>query len=200
MKNFNRDNRSNRSGGSRGDKWPERRDFGDRRGPRPQMHQAVCSECGQECEIPFRPTGDRPVFCRTCFGKHGKTNSAGPGAKNYQRSDSDNKRMFEAVCSKCGNKCEVPFRPTGDKPVYCSQCFDKGSKFSAKTPDQFKEQFEILNSKLDKILRALNPTVSLPADREEETATAKKDKAGKASVKIVPKKIKTKKSASGGKK
>lgn len=29
--------------------------------------QAVCSECGKECEIPFKPTGDRPVYCRDCF-------------------------------------------------------------------------------------------------------------------------------------
>jgi len=29
--------------------------------------KAVCAECGQECEVPFRPTGDRPVYCRDCF-------------------------------------------------------------------------------------------------------------------------------------
>jgi CxxC-x17-CxxC domain-containing protein len=32
-----------------------------------QMHKAVCAECGTECEVPFQPTGDRPVFCRDCF-------------------------------------------------------------------------------------------------------------------------------------
>jgi CxxC-x17-CxxC domain-containing protein len=34
---------------------------------------AVCSECGKETTIPFRPTQGRPVFCRECFGKQKKT-------------------------------------------------------------------------------------------------------------------------------
>ena len=48
-----------RSGGS---------DFG---GPR-EMHKAICAECGEECDIPFKPSGDRPVYCRECFQKHKK--------------------------------------------------------------------------------------------------------------------------------
>jgi CxxC-x17-CxxC domain-containing protein len=33
--------------------------------------------------------------------------------------------MYDAVCADCGNACKVPFNPTGEKPVYCSDCFDK---------------------------------------------------------------------------
>ena len=49
------------------------RRFGNRgssfdRGPR-EMHKAVCSECGKECEVPFQPTEGKPVFCRDCFAK-----------------------------------------------------------------------------------------------------------------------------------
>lgn len=55
------------------------RDFGNRRGgggdfrrrsfgPR-EMHKAVCSGCGKECEVPFRPAQDRPVYCKECFMK-----------------------------------------------------------------------------------------------------------------------------------
>jgi CxxC-x17-CxxC domain-containing protein len=32
-----------------------------------QMHRATCANCGVECEVPFQPTGDRPVYCRDCF-------------------------------------------------------------------------------------------------------------------------------------
>ncbi|MBN2202840.1 MAG: DNA-directed RNA polymerase [Candidatus Aenigmarchaeota archaeon] len=39
------------------------------RGPR-EMHKAVCTECGQECEVPFKPTEGKPVYCRDCFAKH----------------------------------------------------------------------------------------------------------------------------------
>ena len=38
------------------------------RGPR-EMHKAICSECGKECEVPFKPTEGKPVFCRECFAK-----------------------------------------------------------------------------------------------------------------------------------
>ena len=39
------------------------------RGPRTQreMHPAVCAACGCETQVPFRPSGDRPVYCRDCF-------------------------------------------------------------------------------------------------------------------------------------
>ncbi len=37
-----------------------------RQGPR-EMHAAVCSECNADCEVPFKPSGDKPVLCRDCF-------------------------------------------------------------------------------------------------------------------------------------
>jgi CxxC-x17-CxxC domain-containing protein len=33
--------------------------------------------------------------------------------------------MFSATCSNCGREARVPFQPRGDKPVYCSDCFEK---------------------------------------------------------------------------
>ncbi|MBI5149084.1 DNA-directed RNA polymerase [Candidatus Pacearchaeota archaeon] len=45
--------------------------FGNRRfdsGPR-EMHKAVCSECKKECEVPFKPTEGKPVYCRDCYAK-----------------------------------------------------------------------------------------------------------------------------------
>lgn len=27
----------------------------------------VCSQCGKQTTVPFRPTQNRPVFCRECF-------------------------------------------------------------------------------------------------------------------------------------
>jgi len=38
------------------------------RGPR-EMHKAVCTECGAECEVPFKPTEGKPVYCRDCWQK-----------------------------------------------------------------------------------------------------------------------------------
>jgi CxxC-x17-CxxC domain-containing protein len=35
-----------------------------------EMHKAVCSKCKKECEVPFKPTEGKPVYCRDCFAKH----------------------------------------------------------------------------------------------------------------------------------
>ena len=53
--------RSNRSGGFN-------RGFRSNFGPR-EMHKAVCDECKQECEVPFKPTEGKPVYCKECFRK-----------------------------------------------------------------------------------------------------------------------------------
>lgn len=34
------------------------------------MYKATCSDCGKECEVPFKPTEGRPVYCRECYRKH----------------------------------------------------------------------------------------------------------------------------------
>ena len=41
-------------------------DSGFSRGPR-EMHDATCAQCGSETQVPFRPTGARPVYCSDCF-------------------------------------------------------------------------------------------------------------------------------------
>ena len=35
-----------------------------------QIFNAVCSECGSECEVPFQPKADKPVFCQKCWSNH----------------------------------------------------------------------------------------------------------------------------------
>lgn len=39
-------------------------------GARP-LFAAVCSECGKETQVPFKPTAGKPVYCRECFQKRG---------------------------------------------------------------------------------------------------------------------------------
>ncbi len=34
-----------------------------------EMHKATCADCGKECEVPFKPDGSRPVYCRECYAK-----------------------------------------------------------------------------------------------------------------------------------
>lgn len=37
--------------------------------PERKMWDAVCSECGKECKVPFEPDEDRPVYCKECYKK-----------------------------------------------------------------------------------------------------------------------------------
>jgi len=155
------------------------------------MHQATCSDCGKPCEVPFRPTGDRPVYCNVCFEKHGpaKTERSDSGRPSF-----GDKRMFEAVCDSCGKKCEVPFRPTGDKPVYCSDCFKKNPGDKTRSSGSDKDQFAILNAKLDQILKALMPKVSSNSlESKVLKAEAKPKKITTVKVKPAAKKIVAKK-------
>ena len=39
------------------------------RAPR-EMSKVKCSDCGQEAEVPFKPTEGRPVYCKDCWEKH----------------------------------------------------------------------------------------------------------------------------------
>lgn len=32
-----------------------------------EMHTVTCAECGRETQVPFKPSGDRPVYCQDCF-------------------------------------------------------------------------------------------------------------------------------------
>lgn len=41
-----------------------------------------------------------------------------------------NREMHTAVCASCGKEARVPFAPRGDKPVYCSDCFQQQRRSS----------------------------------------------------------------------
>jgi len=186
------------SGGNRGGGRFERRDFNQRgsgRGgyDRPQMFSATCDSCGKECEVPFRPTGERPVYCSECFESRGEGNSNrerrydNRGDRGNSRGSSySDKQMYSAVCDSCGKDCEVPFRPTGDRPVYCRDCFGNtdagrggrsGGGSSGCDCSESQALLKEMNSKLDKILRDLGTTkfVRVPSDGKSKDG---KDKEG----------------------
>jgi len=37
-----------------------------------KMYKAVCADCGNECEVPFKPIEGRKIYCRECYRKHRK--------------------------------------------------------------------------------------------------------------------------------
>jgi len=136
MNNFN----NNRSGGSRGgsrggyrsDNRGGRSNFGSRDSRPSEMHDAVCAECGKNCQIPFFPRSGKPVFCSDCFEKQ---NSNGGNRRSDDRRSSYSDR-----------------RDSNDRRSNYSERRDSKPRNDRPSVD-YKEQFEIVNSKLDKVLR-----------------------------------------------
>lgn len=60
------------------------------------------------------------------------------GGDRGDRGDRGAKQMFAATCGDCGKDCEVPFRPTGKHPVFCSSCFrnQEGGDSRARAPQR----------------------------------------------------------------
>jgi CxxC-x17-CxxC domain-containing protein len=158
-------------GGGRGGFGGNRGGFGGGRGGfgRPQMHSATCAECGEDCEVPFKPDGSKPVLCSRCF-KGGKDNHE-RRFNAFEDFEDRGPRKHKTVCSACGKECEVPFKPDGSKPVYCDDCFGRGDKKpefrKSEGGSVSKKEFDQLNSKLDAILKRLDSLMPKSAEKTE---------------------------------
>jgi CxxC-x17-CxxC domain-containing protein len=104
----------------------------------------TCSDCQQ----PFEFTASEQQFysdrgfteprrCSSCRASRKAARDGGSGSSYGSNSGSGyssgggggssygggQREMFSATCSTCGKEALVPFRPSGSKPVYCSDCF-----------------------------------------------------------------------------
>lgn len=152
-----------------------------------------------------RSSGGRPNFSRQ-------------GGGGFGGRDRGPVTMHQTVCDKCGNSCEVPFRPTEGKPVYCSNCFEKKEgggndrgrdRFPRKdfnsyesptrnnstggNNDELKKQLELLNIKMDRLIKTVEVMANIkplvvekPKEIEKKIVAVKSEK----SAKTVAKKIK----------
>ncbi len=89
--------------------------------------QLQCSDCGksftfgaEEQEF-FAQKGytNEPKRCPECRAAK-KQERGGGGRGGFGGS----RQMYPAVCATCGKSTEVPFEPRGDRPVYCSACYN----------------------------------------------------------------------------
>ena len=94
----------------------------------------TCVDCQQEFAFTASEQqfyADRqfsePRRCPSCRairkasrGEGGNGGNGGYASRGYE---SGTREMFSATCSSCGSEARVPFRPSGAKPVYCSDCF-----------------------------------------------------------------------------
>jgi len=133
-------NRGGDRGGSRGGFGGGNRGGfggGDRNRRPVELHDVVCDKCGKETQVPFKPTGDKPVFCRDCYdAKGGDAGRSRDGGRDRNSRDSG-----------------------------------RGSSQGGMTSDQFKE----LNTKLDSILEILKDLEIVEDDEAEEEEVPEED-------------------------
>ena len=98
-----------------------------------QDRHLSCADCGAEFvftagEQEFHASKGFTSEPRRCPGcRQARKASQGGGAPRPGGADAFSSRpprqMFDAVCAECGKETQVPFQPTGSRPVYCSDCF-----------------------------------------------------------------------------
>lgn len=169
------DRGNNRNSGGRDRNYGGGGRNNNRGSDRPQMFDAVCDECGRDCQVPFRPTSGKPIYCSRCFEKQEGGSDRGRDFGGSRNSRSyDKKEMFSAICDECGKECEVPFKPSSDKPIYCSKCFEtKGGNSKndrSHGGNVNNDMLETINTKLDRILELLEPKKGKTAKVKKEVA------------------------------
>lgn len=126
----------------------------------------------------------RPFAKDTRPRKTGDDKKFGPrdtGTRTFRSRDQERPKMYKATCGQCGNMCEVPFKPTGTRPVLCDVCFKgesartsrsdrpdrapysdrraprgESSSYRSRGTDQQGDELKKINAKLDAILRLLS--------------------------------------------
>lgn len=135
----------NRGGGFRGGNGGGGRpSFGGNRGGGDRgpvtMHKAVCDECQKNCEVPFRPSQDKPIYCNDCFSSKREDGDRAPRREFNDRG---------------------PKRDFNDRPA---PSFSKPA--SAPAGNDMSKQLSEMNSKLDRLVSAIEkmsgPKVSTP--------------------------------------
>lgn len=138
----------------------------DKRGPsrfnssdRPrQMYKAECSNCHNQCEVPFRPNGVKPVFCSNCFNVDRDGGERAP-RPSFNERPSFQKREFTP---------RSEFRPRTEAPM------------PDRRIDDLKRQMTNMEAKLDQLIKSMEkPAKPEVAVKEKKAAPAKKAKATK---------------------
>jgi CxxC-x17-CxxC domain-containing protein len=172
MPNFNKGGRGGFRGGDRGrdGRKPSfrggdrggRSGFGGRggRSERPEMHSVICDKCGKNCQVPFKPSSDKPVFCDECFG--GKRDT---GRDNFRGGERSERKSFDREPRK---------------------------EYSSPKEIDLKRYFEEINTKLDKLVFILEKSSQKNVTTEKEIKE-KKPKVKKVVAKktVIKKKIKS---------
>ena len=80
----------------------------------------ICKDCGNEFVF---TAGEQEFYDSKGFTNEPQRCKACRDLK--KRQSRGDREMYAATCASCGNEAKVPFKPRGDRPIYCSDCFSK---------------------------------------------------------------------------
>lgn len=86
----------------------------------------TCRECGAQFVFTageqefYSSKGllNEPARCPSC-------RAARKARAAEARPEPAHRTMYPVICAACGKPAEVPFMPRGDRPVYCSECYQR---------------------------------------------------------------------------
>lgn len=156
-------------GGDRGGFRPSFNRDNRGEGEEREMFDATCASCGKACQVPFRPSGDRPIFCKDCFARENGDERGG------DRGGRDGRREFGGRDRRDAPRTDV-IRRDDSAP----RAGGNDSRI-----DDLKRNLEQMSSKLDKLVdlmssMALSKAVKDVAPTKGEDAPKKAEKIAKA--------------------
>lgn len=126
------------------------------------MHQAICDQCGKSCEVPFRPTEGKPVYCNDCFG-----------SKKEAGDNRGNNRFSPKKFNRYPDSNKTDLRGGGSK----------------ENSDELKKQLVILNVKMDQLIKAIEALASAKLSMAEVKVKEAAKMMPVIKVKKLPKKL-----------
>lgn len=78
----------------------------------------ICKDCGQEFVF---TAGEQEFYAEKGF--QNEPQRCKPCRDAKKAAVKGQRTLYDAVCAKCGKDAKVPFQPTEDRPVYCSECY-----------------------------------------------------------------------------
>ena len=78
----------------------------------------VCKDCGQEFVF---TAGEQEFYAERGF--QNEPQRCKPCRDARKQATKASREMFTTTCANCGKEAKVPFQPSNDRPVYCSECY-----------------------------------------------------------------------------
>ena len=85
-----------------------------------------CQDCGRDFTF---TSGEQEFYAQRGLQNEPKRCPECRSARKHERRDEaggqGSREMHPATCAACGAETQVPFVPRGDRPVYCSSCYQE---------------------------------------------------------------------------